>query len=175
MAHGFPVLTVGPTPVVPPEQYRLKVVAADGTTARTWTLAELKALPAQRLTTDIHCVTRWSKLDTTWEGVPVDVLLEGVPPAPFLTAEAYGDYTTNLATDDVVGGRGWVVWGYDGAPLTPEHGGPVRLLVPHLYFWKSAKWLSRLVLRERDHPGFWERAGYHHRGDPWREQRYDTD
>jgi DMSO/TMAO reductase YedYZ molybdopterin-dependent catalytic subunit len=125
------------------------------------------------VTVDIHCVTKWSKLDTHWTGVSVDVLLEGTEPwGEYVVAFCDGGYTTNLPLEDVTGGRAWVAYEYDGAPLEPEHGGPARLLVPHLYFWKSAKWVRGLNVSDSDEPGFWETYGYHNRGDPWQEQRY---
>jgi DMSO/TMAO reductase YedYZ molybdopterin-dependent catalytic subunit len=125
---------------------------------------------------DIHCVTKWSKLDTHWEGVSLDMLLESAEPiGGFLVAHSDGGYTTNLSRGDAAGGRAWVVFSYDGKPLAPEHGGPARLLVPHLYFWKSAKWVRRLEVVEDEKPGFWETMGYHVRGDPWLEQRYTGD
>jgi len=125
---------------------------------------------------DIHCVTTWSKFDTRWEGVAIDTLLEHVEAdSPYVLASCDGGYTTNVPLEDLVDGRAWVVDTYDGEPLAPEHGGPARLLVPHLYFWKSAKWLRRLSLLEQDEPGFWETFGYHNYGDPWREQRYSDD
>jgi len=121
-------------------------------------------------------VTTWSKLDTQWTGVSVDTLLAGVATdVQYLTAWCDGGYTTNLPLADVTGGKAWVVHTYDGQPLEPEHGGPARLLVPHLYFWKSAKWLRGLRLTANDEPGFWEQNGYHMYGDPWREQRYWSD
>jgi DMSO/TMAO reductase YedYZ molybdopterin-dependent catalytic subunit len=123
-------------------------------------------------------VTTWSKFDVVFGGVTVDSLLGAARPrdeARFLIARSETGYTTNLPLADVTDGRAWVVWEYDGRPLTPEHGGPVRLLVPHLYFWKSAKWISRLELTSDNRPGFWERNGYHDRGDPWLEQRYEGD
>jgi DMSO/TMAO reductase YedYZ molybdopterin-dependent catalytic subunit len=123
-------------------------------------------------------VTTWSKFDTWFSGVSVDTLLEAARPtveARFIMATSRTGYTTNLPLSDVTGGRAWIVWEFDGRPLPVEHGGPVRLLVPHLYFWKSAKWISRITLRARDSPGFWEQNGYHDRGDPWREQRYQGD
>ena len=125
------------------------------------------------MTKDIHCVTKWSKLDTTWEGVSVDTLLDAVEhDAAFVVAFCDGGYTTNLPLEDVTDGKAWVAYTYEGEPLDPEHGGPARLLVPHLYFWKSAKWVRGLALRDDDEPGFWESNGYHMRGDPWLEQRY---
>ncbi|MEU4673510.1 sulfite oxidase-like oxidoreductase [Amycolatopsis sp. NPDC023774] len=169
---GFPVLSAGPTP---------KVVAGDWTfTVRgaaknrgTWTWDTMRALPAESITVDIHCVTKWSKLGTTWTGVSLDTLLDNVETkAGYAVAFSEGGYTTNLPLADLTGGKAWLVYEFDGAPLEPQHGGPVRLLVPHLYFWKSAKWVRGLDLREQDEPGFWERYGYHNYGDPWREQRY---
>jgi DMSO/TMAO reductase YedYZ molybdopterin-dependent catalytic subunit len=137
------------------------------------------ALPHQTPTVDIHCVTKWSKFDTKWEGISVDTLLEAAggtsSDEAFVVAFSDGGYTTNLPLDDVTNGKAWVAFGYDGAALPAEHGGPARLLVPHLYFWKSAKWVRGLRLLNRDDPGFWEQLGYHNRGDPWREQRYQGD
>jgi DMSO/TMAO reductase YedYZ molybdopterin-dependent catalytic subunit len=171
---GFPVLSAGPTPHTPLDRWTFTVAA--GEERVTWTWEEFAALPRETVTVDIHCVTRWSKLDTVWEGVSVDTLLDGVAhDAPYVLAFCDGDYTTNLPTEDVTGGRAWVALVYDGAPLEPEHGGPARLLVPHLYFWKSAKWVRGLALRDEDEPGFWETYGYHMYGDPWREQRYAGD
>ena len=121
-------------------------------------------------------MTSWSKFDTRWEGVSIDTLLDGVDTAAeFAVAFCDGGYTTNLPLADLRGGQAWVVDTFDGAPLDPQHGGPARLLVPHLYFWKSAKWVRGLTLTLRDEPGFWETFGYHNRGDPWREQRYAGD
>src|SRR5919106_3830039 len=157
----YPVLSAGPTPIVPMDQWRL-MISGDVDKPRQWTWVEFTSLPREDATVDIHCVTKWSKLDTRWSGVAVDVLLAGVDPqGAFVTAFSDGGYTTNLPLADVEGGRAWVVDGYDGAPLVPEHGGPARLLVPHLYFWKSAKWVRGLELRPEDRPGFWEQAGYH--------------
>ena len=136
----------------------------------------MRALPEETVTTDIHCVTRWSKLDTRWQAVSLDTLLgQAGAEAEFVLAYSDGGYTTNLPIADVTGGQAWLAFGYDGAPLDPEHGGPVRLLVPHLYFWKSAKWVRGLDLLSQDEPGFWETYGYHMYGDPWREQRYAGD
>jgi DMSO/TMAO reductase YedYZ molybdopterin-dependent catalytic subunit len=175
LVNDFPVLSAGPTPYTPLDEWSFWV-GGDGVDRRSWTWDEFMALPRETPTVDIHCVTKWSKLDTEWEGVSLDVLLEGVAmEAGFVRAYCDGGYTTNLPLEDVTGGKAWVVFGYDGAPLPPEHGGPARLLVPHLYFWKSAKWVRGLTLMERDEPGFWERLGYHDRGDPWREQRYQGD
>lgn len=177
--RSFPVLSAGPTPRTPVSEWSFMIRDRQGHAVR-WTWDEFQALPRETPTVDIHCVTKWSKFDTTWEGVSVDVLLalaqeQGVVPGRFVVAFADGGYTTNLPHEDIAGGKAWVVFGYDGKPLDPEHGGPARLLVPHLYFWKSAKWVRGLRLLERDEPGFWEQAGYHDRGDPWREQRYQGD
>lgn len=175
VTNDFPVLSAGPTPRVSLEDWRLTLVTEAGD-VRSWTWAEFRALPSEEFTVDIHCVTKWSKLDTRWEGVAIDSVLGGAGRgAGFLLAESYGGYTTNLPLADVVDGKAWVAFGYDGAPLAPEHGGPARLLVPHLYFWKSAKWIRRLELSPEDRIGFWEGYGYHNYGDPWREQRYAGD
>ena len=171
----FPVLAAGPTPRSDLEAWSFTVLGAVAA-PRSWTWEQLRALPSETVTVDIHCVTKWSKLDTVWTGVSVDVLLDGVvTSASHVTAFSDGGYTTNLPLADLRGGRAWIAYGYDGAPLPPEHGGPARLLVPHLYFWKSAKWVRGLELREHDVPGFWEAYGYHDYGDPWREQRYQGD
>ena len=177
--RGFPVLSAGPTPRTPLERWSFTIARAGGTSVR-WTWDELMALPRETPTVDIHCVTKWSKFGTRWEGVSVDLLLglageRGVGGGSFVLAVCDGGYTTNMPLADVTGGKAWVAFGYDGAPLDPEHGGPARLLVPHLYFWKSAKWVRGLQLLDRDQPGFWEQNGYHDRGDPWREQRYQGD
>jgi len=171
----FPVLSAGPTPHTPLEEWSFELRGAVEP-ARTWTWEELRALPSETITRDIHCVTRWSKLDTTWVGVSVDTLLEGVDVrGGYVTAFCDGGYTTNLEMESVTGGKAWVAYTYDDRPLEPEHGGPARLLVPHLYLWKSAKWVRGIQLLDQDEPGFWETAGYHDYGDPWREQRYQGD
>jgi DMSO/TMAO reductase YedYZ molybdopterin-dependent catalytic subunit len=177
LTPDFPVLSAGPTPHTALQDWTFSITGAGP--ARSWTWEEFRALPAERVTADIHCVTRWSKLDTAWEGVSLDTLL-GVPgqagrQASFVLAHSDGGYTTNLPIADVMGGQAWIAFGYDGRPLQPEHGGPARLLVPHLYFWKSAKWVRRLELLDHDVPGFWESYGYHNYGDPWKEQRYAGD
>jgi DMSO/TMAO reductase YedYZ molybdopterin-dependent catalytic subunit len=175
VVRDFPVLSAGPTPRTPLEEWTFTIDGAVDTTA-SWTWEELLALPQETITVDIHCVTKWSKLDTAWTGVSVDTLLEGIDTeADFVTAWSDGDYTTNLPLEDVTGGRAWVAHTFGGEALEAEHGGPARLLVPHLYFWKSAKWVRGLTLTAQDEPGFWEAAGYHNRGDPWREQRYWND
>jgi DMSO/TMAO reductase YedYZ molybdopterin-dependent catalytic subunit len=174
VTDDFPVLSAGPTPHTPLEEWTFSIV--DGEERTSWTWDDFRALPSEEVTVDIHCVTRWSKLDTTWEGVSVDTLLEAAgAEAPYVLAFCDGGYTTNLPTEDVTGGKAWVAFEYGGEPLDPEHGGPARLLVPHLYFWKSAKWVRGLALREENEPGFWETYGYHLYGDPWREQRYAGD
>jgi DMSO/TMAO reductase YedYZ molybdopterin-dependent catalytic subunit len=171
----FPVLSAGPTPRTALEDWTFTIDGAVDE-AVSWTWDEMLALPQETFTVDIHCVTKWSKLDTGWTGVSVDTLLEAVDTeAEYLTAWSDGDYTTNLAVEDVTGGQAWLVHTFDGEPLEREHGGPARLLVPHLYFWKSAKWVRGLTLTPQDEPGFWEAAGYHNRGDPWKEQRYWND
>ena len=143
---------------------------------KNWTWEEFQKLPSETITKDIHCVTGWSKLDTAWEGVSVDTLLEGVDTsAEYVMAFSDGGYTTNVPLEDLTGGKAWIVFNYDGAALENEHGGPARLLVPHLYFWKSAKWVRGFQLMDKDEPGFWETYGYHMRGDPWLEQRYSGD
>jgi DMSO/TMAO reductase YedYZ molybdopterin-dependent catalytic subunit len=171
VTEDFPVLSAGPTPHTPLDEWTFSIV--NGEDQKRWTWDEFRALPSQQITRDIHCVTKWSKLDTHWEGVSIDTLLDGVDTsAEYVVAFSDGGYTTNLPLEDVTGGKAWIAFGYGGEPLEPEHGGPARLLVPHLYFWKSAKWVRGLTLRAEDEPGFWERYGYHNYGDPWREQRY---
>jgi DMSO/TMAO reductase YedYZ molybdopterin-dependent catalytic subunit len=175
LTPDFPVLSAGPTPRTPLDQWSFTIQGLVDE-ARTWSWDELTALPSETFTVDIHCVTKWTKLDTSWTGVSLDTLLEHVDTAAdYVTAWSDGGYTTNMPLEDLRTGRAWVVWEYDGEPLAPEHGGPVRLLVPHLYFWKSAKWVRGLDLTAQDEPGFWEAAGYHNYGDPWREQRYYGD
>jgi len=169
------VLSAGPTPRTPLEAWTFRLTGAVEP-ERTWSWEEFRALPSETVTKDIHCVTKWSKLDTVWEGVSVDALLDAVDVrGGYVSAFCDGGYTTNLPIADVSGGKAWVAFGYGGEPLAPEHGGPARLLVPHLYFWKSAKWVRGLRVTARDEPGFWERNGYHDRGDPWREERYRGD
>jgi DMSO/TMAO reductase YedYZ molybdopterin-dependent catalytic subunit len=171
----FPVLSAGPTPRTATEDWSFTVRGSVGAPV-TWTWDELNALPRETFTVDIHCVTKWSKRDTTWTGVSLDVLLDrAAPDGAYVTAWSDGGYTTNVPLEDVTGGRAWVATRYDGEPLEAEHGGPARLLVPHLYFWKSAKWVRGLEVREDDEPGFWETYGYHNHGDPWHEQRYAGD
>ena len=174
---GFPVLTAGPTPRVEPAEWSFRI---DGLVAEPveWSWEEAHALPQTTFEGDIHCVTTWSKLATSFTGVSVDELLDRVeldPAATHVMARSYGGYTTNLPLADLRGGRAWIAFAWEGEPLPREHGGPARLLVPHLYFWKSAKWVSGFEILDRDEPGFWEENGYHMYGDPWREQRYSGD
>ncbi|WP_222268902.1 molybdopterin-dependent oxidoreductase [Modestobacter marinus] len=175
VGDAFPVLSAGPTPQTRLERWDFSV--HDQTDElRRWTWDEFRALPREAVSVDIHCVTTWSKFDTRWEGVSLDTLLGDVPGTTrYILAASDGGYTTNLPLDEVTAGRAWLVDTYEGQPLAPEHGGPARLLVPHLYFWKSAKWVRRLTLLPYDEPGFWETFGYHNHGDPWREERYSGD
>jgi DMSO/TMAO reductase YedYZ molybdopterin-dependent catalytic subunit len=175
LVRDFPVLSAGPTPRTPLSEWTFSIIG-EIDQPRRWTWAEFRSLPTETLTRDIHCVTKWSKLDTVWEGVSVDTLLQGVETsAEYVMAFSDGDYTTNLPLEDVTGGKAWVAFSFGGEPLEAQHGGPARLLVPHLYFWKSAKWVRGLRLMSDDEPGFWETYGYHMYGDPWREQRYQGD
>ncbi len=177
VGDNWPVLSAEPTPTVRTDDWTMSVDGSVETTS-SWSWRDLQALPSETVVRDIHCVTTWSKFDMTFLGVSVDVLLDAATPtadATHVIAHTASGYTTNLPLDDLRGGKAWVVWEAEGKALTPEHGGPVRLLVPHLYFWKSAKWLERLEIVEHDRPGFWETNGYHDRGDPWLEQRYVGD
>jgi len=172
VVNDFPVLSAGPTPRVPLSEWTLSIVGEVDEPKR-WTWDEFRRLPSESFTVDIHCVTKWSKLDTTWTGVSLATILEQVETAAdFAVAYCDGGYTTNLPVDDLTGQQAWIAFEYDGQPLDPEHGGPARLLVPHLYLWKSAKWVRGISLQAEDEPGFWETNGYHNHGDPWREQRY---
>ena len=177
LTKDFPVLSAGPTPAA---NLRLWSFAIEGLVKQkvSWSWPEFQKLPAEDFVVDISCVTKWTKLDMRWRGVSLDTLLEAVEldaRAGFATAYCDGGYTTNLRLPDVVNGQAFIAYQYDGAPLDPEHGGPARLVVPHLYFWKSAKWVRGLHLTEGETPGFWESLGYHIRGDPWKEERYSGD
>jgi DMSO/TMAO reductase YedYZ molybdopterin-dependent catalytic subunit len=175
VARDFPVLSAGPTPHRPLESWSFDI-RGEVDEPRSWTLEQFTALPSERITVDIHCVTKWSKLDTSWRGVSLDTLLDSVGTSgEYVLAFCDGGYTANLPLDDVRDGKAWVAYEYEDEPLDPEHGGPARLLVPHLYFWKSAKWVRGIELRQDDTPGFWETYGYHNYGDPWKEQRYSGD
>ena len=174
VTNDFPVLSAGPTPRVALEQWTFSIEGLVRAPVK-WTWQQFLQLPSQMFTVDISCVTKWTKLDTSWKGVSLDTLLAHVEldrKAMFLTAFSFDGYTTNLPITDVINGQAFVAYEYDGKPLTPEHGGPARLVVPHLYFWKSAKWVRGLRLMEKDKAGFWESAGYHIHGDPWKEERY---
>jgi DMSO/TMAO reductase YedYZ molybdopterin-dependent catalytic subunit len=175
----FPVLSAGPTPRTSIARWNFSIYGEISEDLK-WTWDEFRKLPRETVTVDIHCVTKWSKLNTVWTGVSVDTLLEAIdlnaqPAVGHLIAFCDGGYTTNLPLADVRGGKAWIVDEYDGRPLAAEHGGPARLLVPHLYFWKSAKWVRGFKLITEDRAGFWEAAGYHNYGDPWKEQRYAGD
>jgi DMSO/TMAO reductase YedYZ molybdopterin-dependent catalytic subunit len=175
LTRDFPVLSAGPTPRIPLDRWEFTVETETGQKHR-WSWPDLLALPAETITVDIHCVTKWSKLGTTWTGVPLDALLENVESAAdYALVHSYGGYTTNLPVEDLLDGQAWVAYRYEGEELAPAHGGPARLLVPHLYLWKSAKWVRGIQLLLEDEPGFWESVGYHNYGDPWREQRYQGD
>ncbi|MEU6205545.1 sulfite oxidase-like oxidoreductase [Micromonospora musae] len=175
LTETFPVLSAGPTPHTPLDQWTFTIRGAVDRPV-SWTWDEFLALPSRTFTTDIHCVTRWSKLDTVWTGVAIDTLLAGLDiSASYAVAYCDGGYTTNVPLADLRGDQAVIAHGYDGVPLEAQHGGPARLLVPHLYFWKSAKWIRGIELRHDDAPGFWERYGYHNYGDPWQEQRYSGD
>ncbi len=175
LTDDFPVLSAGPTPHVSLDSWAFTVRTESGD-EHAWSWDELTALPTESFTVDLHCVTRWTKLETAWRGVSLDTLLEDVETAAdFALVHSYGGYTTNLPLEDLIDGQAWVAFEYDGDPLAAEHGGPARLLVPHLYLWKSAKWVRGLDLLLQDEPGFWEQLGYHDYGDPWREQRYQGD
>ena len=174
----FPVLSAGPTPHAPLEQWSFALQHGAERIAE-WSWSQFQELKQTRVTADIHCVTKWSKLDTRWEGVTIDTLLEaaGLATAPTSYVMAYSDggYTTNLPMADLLNGRALVATKFDDTPLAPAHGGPARLVVPHLYFWKSAKWVRGFRFIAEDKPGFWESLGYHMYGDPWKEQRYAGD
>lgn len=172
LTHDFPVLSAGPTPSISTDEWSFAILTETGSVT-TWSWEQLMTLPIDDVQTDIHCVTRWSKLATRWRGVALDHLFASVETdRRFTMVHSYGGYTTNVPLADLQGGRAWIAFEFDGEPLAPEHGGPARLLVPHLYFWKSAKWVRGISMHASDDPGFWEQNGYNLRGDPWREQRY---
>ncbi|MDQ1373252.1 MAG: hypothetical protein QOJ09_590 [Actinomycetota bacterium] len=175
--RSWPVLTAEATPKLDTATWTFSI---EGLVERptTWSWDEIHALPPSTYLGAIHCVTTWSKFDMAWTGVSVDTLLEAASPlssASHVLAFSHTGYTTNLPLEDVTGGKAWVAWEVDGQPLARGHGGPARLLVPHLYFWKSAKWVAGLRVLDHDEQGFWEENGYHDRGDPWLEQRYQGD
>lgn len=174
IAPDFPVLSAGPTPRTPLDQWSFTIEGLVREPVK-WSWEEFLELPSRTFTVDIHCVTKWSKLDTRWTGVSIDTLFEHIdlaPEAKYVTAYCDGGYTTNLPLEEMINGQAFVAYQYDDKPLAPEHGGPARLVVPHLYFWKSAKWIRGLNLMEKDKPGFWESLGYNNHGDPWKEERY---
>jgi DMSO/TMAO reductase YedYZ molybdopterin-dependent catalytic subunit len=171
--YDFPVLSLGPTPVIDLENWKLETAGL--AKKLSWNWEEFNKLPRAAVTKDIHCVTKWSKFDTNWEGVSMDHIMEFAQVdknVTHLIAYSYDGYSTNLPIEDVTNGKAMVAIRYDGDEIHPEHGGPARLLVPHLYFWKSAKWLNKLEFVDHDEPGFWETRGYHNYGDPWKEERY---
>ena len=171
LTEDFPVLSAGPTPELDTAEWTFTVQTENGPTKWNWD--ELHDLGVEDVHTDIHCVTRWSKLGTSWRGIPLDAIFDKVETErDFVMQYSYGGYTTNLPLEDLLDGKAWVVSEFEGEPLDPEHGGPARLLVPHLYFWKSAKWIRGLIMHDSDEPGFWEQNGYNMYGDPWQEQRY---
>lgn len=177
LEQGFPVLSAGPTPRVAMRDWIFTIKVGPRQVAK-WTWEEFSALPQTKMTRDIHCVTTWSKFDTAWEGVLIDDILAEAgleAPTAYTLAHSFDGYSTNVPLVDLATGKAMVATRYAGKPLAPEHGGPARLLVPHLYFWKSAKWVNALQFTERDELGFWELRGYHRYGDPWREQRYTND
>jgi DMSO/TMAO reductase YedYZ molybdopterin-dependent catalytic subunit len=177
IGNQWPVLTAEVTPRLDTDNWTFRI---EGLVEQPMSLRwnEIRALPSSTYEGAIHCVTMWSKFDMSFAGVSVDTLLDAAKPLPSAThivQVSTTGYTTNLPLADVTGGQAWVVWEANGQPLPQEHGGPARMLVPHLYFWKSAKWIAGLRLLDHDEPGFWEVRGYHNHGDPWREQRYDGD
>jgi DMSO/TMAO reductase YedYZ molybdopterin-dependent catalytic subunit len=175
--RDWPVLTAEATPRLDPDRWNVTIDGLVDNT-HTWTWEDVHLLPPSTYEGDIHCVTTWSMLGTRFGGVSLDVLLDAVRPQPeaaYVLVTSTTGYTTNLPLEHITGGKAWLVWTHEGRPLPREHGGPVRLLVPHLYFWKSAKWVTRLTLLAQDQQGFWERNGYHDLGDPWLEQRYQGD
>ena len=176
LVEDWPVLSAGPTPDISTDDWSFSVATETGVTKWTWD--ELLALGVEDVTVDIHCVTHWTKLDMAWRGVSLDKIFADLDnrgietSADYVMVHSYGGYTTNLALDDLLDGQSWIATEAEGEPLDPEHGGPARLLVPALYFWKSAKWVRGLVMSQNDEPGFWEQNGYHMHGDPWTEERY---
>jgi len=172
LTEDFPVLSAGPTPDVPKDTWEFAIATESGATHK-WNWEQFMALPIEEVHTDIHCVTRWSKLGTSWRGVSLDTLFADVETEyDYVMEHSYGGYTTNVPLEDLRDGKAWIAFEFDGEDLDPEHGGPARLIVPHLYFWKSAKWIRGLTMMKDDDPGFWEQNGYHIYGDPWKEQRY---
>jgi len=172
LTEGFPVLSAGPTPRITTAEWEFKLTTESGD-VRSWSWEEFQNLPQEEFTVDIHCVTSWSKFGTRWKGVALDTFFQDVKTSyDYTMFSSYGGYTTNLPMEDILGGKAWVVHQFDGDDLAPAHGGPARLLVPHLYFWKSAKWVRGVNMMQRNDPGFWESNGYNLHADPWLEERY---
>jgi DMSO/TMAO reductase YedYZ molybdopterin-dependent catalytic subunit len=177
LTRDWPTLDLGLTPEISEARWRLDVYGAVANPV-FWDFAQFKAERQTQFISDIHCVTTWSRYDNQWEGLATRDLLAACKPydhAHFVVLHCYDGYTTNLTLDDFAAEDALLAHGFSGAPLAAEHGGPVRLVVPHLYFWKSAKWLQAIEFVENDAPGYWEVRGYHNRGDPWAEQRYSGD
>jgi DMSO/TMAO reductase YedYZ molybdopterin-dependent catalytic subunit len=171
LVSDWPVLSIGATPQVAPDIWQFTVATETG--KHQWDWDEFRALGLEDFTVDIHCVTHWSRLAMHWRGVPLDTVFEHVETSyDFVMAHSYGGYTANIPLDELLDGQAWIAFEADGEELEPEHGGPARLVVPHLYFWKSAKWIAGLSMMPQDAPGFWEEHGYHIHGDPWSEERY---
>jgi DMSO/TMAO reductase YedYZ molybdopterin-dependent catalytic subunit len=177
LTQDWPVLDLGFTPNISRERWRLDVYGAVETPL-FWDFAQFSAQRQSTFISDIHCVTTWSRYDNTWEGLSTRALLDACRPKPdarFVSLESHDGYTTNLSLEDFASDDALLAHSWQGAPIERDHGGPVRVIVPHLYFWKSAKWLQRIEFRSDDKPGYWEVRGYHNRGDPWLEQRYSDD
>ncbi|MGB5771254.1 MAG: sulfite oxidase-like oxidoreductase [Crocosphaera sp.] len=173
LAKGFPVLTYGETPKISTDNWQFKVWGL--VTPQTFSWSDFMSLPHHEFTKDFHCVTRWSKLDVKWTGIKITdfiKLLDIDPKATHVMQYCYGDYTTNLPLKDFVLEDNFFAFKLSGEPLPPDHGGPMRSVIPHLYAWKSAKWINGLEFLPQDELGFWEKNGYHRRGDPWKEERY---
>ena len=174
VTEDFPVLDLGIQPNVSEAEWALSV-GGQVENAIKWDWAALMAQPQVELVNDIHCVTTWSRYDNAWKGVGMRTLLAQVKPrasAKFLMLKSFDGYSTNVPLADVDRDDVLIAHTWRGRPLAREHGGPVRLVVPHLYFWKSAKWLRHITFMDKDQPGYWEARGYHMRGDPWMEERY---
>jgi DMSO/TMAO reductase YedYZ molybdopterin-dependent catalytic subunit len=172
---NWPVLDLGVQPPIPTETWRLDVTGLVENPI-SWSWKDFAAQPQAKITSDIHCVTAWSRFDNHWEGVSTKALLDLVKPKPqakFVIQHSYDGYTTNVPLEDFAGEDVLLAYKWEGKPIVREHGGPVRLVLPKLYFWKSAKWLTKLEFVEIDKPGFWEVRGYNNHGDPWLEERYE--
>jgi DMSO/TMAO reductase YedYZ molybdopterin-dependent catalytic subunit len=177
LTQDWPVLDLGITPDIPRERWRLDVYGAVETPL-FWDFAQFSTQPQSTFISDIHCVTTWSRYDNQWEGLSTRALLDACQPKPearFVVLESHDGYTTNLSLEDFAAEDALLAHSWQGSPIERDHGGPVRVIVPHLYFWKSAKWLQRIQFVTEDKPSYWEVRGYHNRGDPWQEQRYSDD